>query len=143
MVKLECVNKENLYEAIKIKVNKEQEKIIAPSIYSLAECYVYQDLKPFLIKDDSVAVGFVLMNIDKEKPIFEIARFMIDQNHQGKGYGRFGMKLAIEYLKENGAKEIELSHRVDNPFPSSLYLSLGFKYTGIIEGPEKMMKLVF
>ena len=141
MLKLEEITKDNFKMAIEIKVTKEQDLVIAPTVYSLAQCYLYTEMKPFLIMKDDVAVGFILFVVSEKESFYEICRFMIDKNHQRKGYGKEAMILAIDYLKSNGAKTIELSHRTDNPHPSKLYLDLGFEYTGIIEGYEKMMKL--
>lgn len=141
MLKFEPITPDNYRDAIRITVTPEQDKIIAPVVYSLAQCYVFpEELRPFLIRDGEMAVGFILMGIEEEDT-YEVCRLMIDKGHQRKGYGRQAMELAIRYLKEQGAKVICLSHRVDNPAPAPLYLSLGFEYTGVIEGPERLMEL--
>lgn len=143
MLTFEKITKDNFDDAIKIKVTTEQKKIIAPVEYSLAESYVYSDyFIPFLICDGKKAVGFILFIIDKEEPLYYISRMMIDKNHQGCGYGKKTIELAINFLKEEGASKIELSHRTDNMMPSHLYQSFGFKYTGIIEDEEMMMALL-
>lgn len=142
MVTLEPISKSNYREALRIRVTPDQERIIAPVEYSLAECYVFPcQLWPFLIRDGAQAVGFILLSVDPEESEYEVCRLMIDKDQQRRGYGRQAMLLAIAYLREQGASKISLSHRVDNPAPGPLYLSLGFQYTGVIDGPERLMEL--
>jgi len=144
MLEFKEITEDNFDECIMLKVNKEQSEIIASNVMSLAQCYVVGDTaKPFLICDDGVAVGFILFTVDKVKNIYYIWRLMIDERMQRQGYGRKSMEMAVKYLKDQGADKIEMSHRVDNLKPAKLYLSLGFRYTGVIEEDEKMMELVF
>lgn len=142
MIKFEKITEKNYESTINIKVTQKQKKVIATVSESLADAYAIKQLKPFLITFNNQPVGFILFYIDKKEEFYEICRIMIDKRHQNKGYGRLAMVKAIKYLKNKGAKVITLSHQVDNPYPSHLYLSLGFKYTGVIEdGIEKMMEL--
>lgn len=143
MIRLEPITKDNYKDAIAITVTSEQKLIIADVVYSLAQCYVYPDiLQPFLVVDGEKPVGFILFIVITKKDQYEFNRIMIDQHHQGKGYGRQAMLLGIEYLKNKGAKVIELSHLSNNPHPSKLYQSLGFTYTGVVEDGEVMMELI-
>jgi diamine N-acetyltransferase len=72
-------------------------------------------------------VGFAIYIVN-ESGIGEIEAFMIDQNHQGRGYGRSAMIELINLLKyEYDCKEIRLSHRRKNDIASKLYESLGFE----------------
>lgn len=144
MISLRPVTKENFDKAIKISVTPKQENIISNVFVSLAECYVYTDiLKPFLVLNNDVPVGFILFHIEEKKSKYGFVRIMIDQHHQGLGYGRKAVRLGIQYLKERGAKVIELSHLKENPHPVKLYKSLGFKYTGKLDyDGGYMMELV-
>lgn len=142
MLRFAKVCKENIEQSINIRVNREQKKIIVPVMVLLAQSHIYDTLRPFLVLDDDKTVGFILFEVDKSDDTYEICRIMIDKKEQGKEYCRKTMELAIDYLKNEGAKVITLSHRVDSPHPSHLYLSLGFKYTGVIEGDiERLMEL--
>lgn len=142
MIRFEKITKENFHAAVDITVTKEQDMVIAPVVYSLAQCYIMPDiLEPYLILNDNTPVGFILFIVDSKESQYEICRFMIDKNHQKKGYGKAALLQAIEYLKEKGAKVIELSHQTNNYGVGKLYQSVGFVYTGIIEDGEVMMKL--
>lgn len=144
MVHFAEITAENFDQAIQIKVSKEQEKIIAPVEWSLAEAYVYHDLIPFLIYDKAIPVGFILLLIDRNeaKPCFEICRLMIAEQYQRRGYGKQALAHAIAYLKLMGAKKIELSHLENNPYPVKLYQNAGFRYTGVVDDGEMMMELI-
>lgn len=57
MLRLEKITQDNFEMAIKIKVMEEQDLIIAPTVYSLAQCYLCPEMKPFLIMKDVVQVS--------------------------------------------------------------------------------------
>ena len=143
MIHFEPVTEDNMDGAVAISVRSDQEEVIAPVVYSLAQCYVLSDiLTPFLIMNDDLPVGFILFLIDTEEEQFEICRLMIDQKQQKKGYGRESLLLAIQYLADAGAKKIELSHQTNNYGVGKLYESVGFHYTGVIEDGEVMMEMM-
>lgn len=142
MIRFEKITKKNFRQAVDISVTKEQEEVIAPVVYSLAQCYIFpSNLFPFLIFDDDTPVGFILFGIDEAEDEYEICRFMIDQHKQKRGYGKAALLMAIDYLKNKGAKLIELSHQTNNLSVGKLYQSVGFTYTGVIEDGEMMMQL--
>lgn len=142
MIRFEPITEDNMDDAIAISVRPDQEEVIAPVVYSLAQCYVLSDiLTPFLIMNDDLPVGFILFLIDPEEDQYEICRLMVDQKQQKKGYGREALLLAIRYLAEAGAKKIELSHQTNNYGVGKLYESVGFHYTGVIDDGEVMMEM--
>ena len=144
MIRFEKITEENFDTAVDITVTEEQDMAIAPVVYSLAQCYIMPDiLEPYLILNDNTPVGFILFIVDSKESQYEICRFMIDKNYQKNGYGKAALLKAIEYLKEKGAKAIELSHQTNNYGVGKLYESVGFVYTGVIEDGEVMMKLEF
>ena len=108
MFELRKITGNNYDECLNLKVSDAQKNFVASNIYSLAQAWVfYNTAYPFAIYADDVMVGFVMMGYDKEKNIYDIWRFMIDEKYQGKGYGRAARYLAIEYLKKDfGVKEI-------------------------------------
>jgi diamine N-acetyltransferase len=71
-------------------------------------------------------------------------RFMIDENFQGKGYGKKAMALIIEHVRQDpNAKEIRLSYHKAEGSPQPFYERLGFKDTGEVIDGEYEMKLTF
>lgn len=69
-------------------------------------------------------------------------RFMIDENLQGKGYGRLALKSIIDYFRTNGAKNIRLSTKASNTNAISLYKSFGFCETGEMNDAETVFECV-
>ncbi len=65
-----------------------------------------------------------------------IARLMVDENHQGKGYGRFGMEKMLEiFRKDDRIHDLGISYEPENDVARKLYASLGFVETGkMLEG---------
>lgn len=89
MIRFEPITQDNMDDAIAISVHPDQEDVIAPVVYSLAQCYVLSDiLTPFLIMNDDLPVGFILFLIAPKDEEYELCRLMIAQKQQKKGYGR-------------------------------------------------------
>ena len=66
-----------------------------------------------------------------ERAEYFVWRFMIDQHHQGVGYGRAAMELIIEHVRTlPDARELYISHLRGNAGAAGLYTSMGFTYTG-------------
>jgi diamine N-acetyltransferase len=69
---------------------------------------------------------------------------MIAADHQGKGYGRAAMLLAIQLIRgQPGCSSISLSFEPENSNAERLYSSLGFKPTGEILEGEIVYRLDF
>ena len=57
-------------------------------------------------------------------------RMMIDERHQGRGYGSEAMQLLIERVKDSGnPRLIILTHLKSNAAAGRFYESVGFSYT--------------
>lgn len=64
------------------------------------------------------------------KNSYLIWRFMIDSRHQGKGYGREALRLALEYIRTFPGGEADvcwLSYEPENEVAKKLYASFGFE----------------
>lgn len=58
--------------------------------------------------------------------------YIAETNLRGKGYGKEAMKIMMKYcFEELDFKRLYLDHYTGNP-ASKLYLSLGFKYEGVL-----------
>lgn len=144
-IKLVKVSTKNFDALIDLKVNESQHEFVADNIYSLAEAYANVSegryAQPFGIYDGDEPVGFLMIGyniVDGEEDLVKyplvkdnylIWRFMIDKKHQGKGYGKEAMRLALEFIRTFPCGEAEycwLSYEPDNTVARDLYRSFGF-----------------
>ncbi|HSK71952.1 MAG TPA: GNAT family N-acetyltransferase [Pyrinomonadaceae bacterium] len=141
-VRLEEITPQNFKECINLKVANGQEKFVASNVMSIAQSKVYPTHLPFAVYADDEMVGFVLCGLDEEEERYYLGRLMIDEKHQGKGYGRAATLAVIEKLKQNeNCDEIYLSFAPENTVAENLYKSIGFERTGEFnEGGEIMMR---
>lgn len=111
--------------------------------YSLAQAYVYKTAFPFAIYADKKAVGFIMLGYYEERKQYTLWKFLIDENHQNKGYGRKALQLAVNYLSENlGVSEIFTGVSLGNEIAKHLYTSFGFSTTGVVENNMEEMRYI-
>ena len=145
-VRLVKVDTKNFDALIDLKPFESQENFVAPNIYSLAEACANtaegRYAQPFGIYDGETPVGFLMIGFDiadddadrQKYPFLNnnylIWRFMIDRNHQNKGYGKAAMQLALDFIRTWPCGEAEycwLSYEPENETARKLYRSFGFK----------------
>ncbi|SHN73107.1 diamine N-acetyltransferase [Paenibacillus sp. ov031] len=138
VVVLKPVSNENWYECTQLKVKPEQLNIFpAPVVYWIAESKYVDDFELRAIYSEEVLVGFLVFcaNPDKDDNYW-IPAIMIDEKHQGKGYGKAAMKTLIQLMRISNCTRIMIGHRPDNLIAGKLYESLGFIKTSeeVIDG---------
>src|SRR5215213_1429485 len=95
---------QNWKTLIKLKVSDDQTHFVASNLYSIAEAQFgfddegRWDLYPFGAYVDGEPVGFVMYAYNFNHSRFQafIVRLMVDQQFQGKGYGREIMQLVLK-----------------------------------------------
>lgn len=139
MPEIRPVTKDNWKELIRLKVKEDQTHFVASNLYSIAESKFgdedegHWDLFPYGIYEGSTPVGFLMYgcNFDHPKRQVFIQRLMVDEDHQGKGYGRFGMQKMLELFRaDDRIGEVGISYEPENEAARKLYASLGFQETG-------------
>ena len=128
MIMLEELNVDNWLEVMELTVSEEQ-KVIFPisNVYWVGISRYEEKTTLYAIKNDELYVGMVGIGYDEDGVSEYINPMMIDEKHQGKGYSKEAMLLAIEKLKsEYKVSEIHLGHRKNNMKAGKLYESLGF-----------------
>ncbi len=79
-----------------------------------------------------------------ERNQYTLWKFLIDKQHQNKGYGREALRLGITYLKDRfGVKEIYVGVVPENEVAKHLYSSVGFKATGVAQNGMEEMRYEF
>jgi len=140
-ITLRPIDKDNWRECIKLKVKDEQKSFVGSNENSLALCYVHSEINPFGIYLDEKIIGFITYALDPDENIYYINRFMIDENYQGKGYGRYALELMIEKMKNKGVKVLDIIHNPNNHSAIKLYKSLGFELTDFKVGDDVVSTL--
>ena len=132
MIRLEKINADNYRQCLDLKVSEEQQYFVSSNVDSLAKAYVFYDrVTPFAIYNDNLMVGFMLIRFNEELNNYFIWQLMIDEKHQGKGYGKQAMNLAIEWMKkDNRCHEIVLTYIAGNEQAKKMYTQLGFEPMG-------------
>lgn len=158
MLRLEKVNGRNVWEILKLTVREEQRSFVAGNDTSIIEAYTSITgggyAFPFGIYEDDVPVGFLMIGYgtdDYWEDAPEIAegnynlwRLMIDRDHQGRGYGREAVKLALDFIRTRPCGSAEycwLSYEPENAVARRLYHSFGFTETGDMDGEEVIAAL--
>lgn len=148
---LRKIDDKNLWDIIKLSVHEHQKGFVATNTKSILEAYVTITSSgvalPFGLYEEDTLVGFVMIGYgtyeDKEPQVapneYCIWRFMIDKEHQGKGYGKKAMKAALEYIYTfpcGPATYCWLAYEPENAVAKKLYASFGFEENGDMCGDE-------
>jgi len=150
MPEIRPVTKENWRRLIQVQVRDDQKGFVSSNVYSIAEAqfgFDYEghwDLHPFGIYDDDEPVGFLMYGFNFEHPRYQafIIRLMVDDQHQKRGYGRFGMEKMLEVFgADERIKHVGISYEPHNEVARKLYASLGFIETGEIVDEEMLALL--
>lgn len=144
MLRLVEVNRDNIWELLKLSVKDEQKSFVATNVVSIAQSKVQEECIPFGVYNDDIPVGFIMYCMDVTDNEYWIYRLMVDKNHQGKGYGRRAMELIIDKIKEDKDHNILfISFEPENLAAKKLYESMGFVEAGKFVGDEVVYKLVY
>jgi diamine N-acetyltransferase len=111
-----------------LQVQASQEAFTRSALYSIAEAQFYPNTTTRgLATPEGELVGFALYGWDEDAGCWWIYRFLIDRRHQGKGYGRSGLKLVIDDLASRpDCSVIGLRYHHANVAAQKLYESFGF-----------------
>jgi len=145
-VKLKDVTAKNWRAVARLELAPEQQDLVADNLHSIAESKFDPTAHPRAIYAGGEPVGFLMYDVSYDASEREalIYRFMIDRRHQGKGYGRAALVLALNEIKAfPKVRKAVISYMPDNKVAKTFYASLGFVEAGIDEDGEMMAKLKF
>ena len=128
-ISLRSITRENWQQCVALQLGKGQESFVAPNVFSLAQSKFEPARVPLAIYTGETMVGFIMYN---NQPLgdgsYRISRLMIDQGHQGKGYGRMAVVEVIERMRQiPECTEILVEYSPENVVAAHLYTSLGFE----------------
>ncbi|NYB74183.1 GNAT family N-acetyltransferase [Sedimentibacter hydroxybenzoicus DSM 7310] len=141
---LKKVDENNFIECFNLKLGSGQEKYVSHPIRSLAQAYVYYNqCTPFAIYKQDIIIGYVMVIYDYDEETYNIWHMMIDEKHQGNGYGTTAIDLCIDYIKSKPFGEsniIILTCSIGNNAAIHVYEKFGFTDIGR-DDEEITMKL--
>lgn len=143
-LKINKVTNNNRKEILGLRVAKEQVNFIESIEECLIEAETDSKWRTVGIYYEEVPVGFAMYALfldEGRRGRVWLDRFLISQNHQGKGYGKAGIRILINKLyEEYGYDKIYLSVYDTNKAAIALYEKIGFKFNGEVDlKGEKVM----
>jgi diamine N-acetyltransferase len=139
---LRPVTWENFSAVIALTVTPAQAEFVAPNVRSIAEAHLEPTWTPLAIYAGDNLVGFAMFGRDGETGHWWIMRYMIDAQHQGRGYGTAALRVLIDLMVErHNCGEIFLDYSPGNDIAERLYARVGFAPTGETEEGEIMARL--
>jgi diamine N-acetyltransferase len=126
---------DRLAAACKLQLRADQDHLVAPVAWSLADAYTMPDIAwPRLIYDRDQLVGFIMAAFapGHDNPLFHsyLWRLNIGAEHQGKGYGRFAVEELSREAMRRGHHRLTVSYHAGPLGPEAFYKRLGFRPTG-------------
>lgn len=123
------IDNTNKYAVREIKLRPEQENFIETVDECLEEANTYDEWHPVAIYYNEEIIGFAMYGSFGPNKHTWIDRIIIDEKHQGKGFGKIAMMKLIDIVsKEYRVNTIYLSIVEGNAVAYNLYKSIGFKY---------------
>jgi diamine N-acetyltransferase len=134
-MRLELVTPQNVRAACRLELRPDQERLVAPVAWSLADAYANSGIAwPRLVYDGDELVGFVMVAFDPGNPseLYHayLWRLNVGAEHQGHGYGRFAVEGVCEEARRRGHRRLTVSYHAGENGPERFYERLGFRPTG-------------
>jgi diamine N-acetyltransferase len=147
-ISLREITDQNREAVAALRVAASQERYVSSVADSLDEARDTPEGNPWYraIYADDQPVGFVMLswNVTPDPPQiigpWFLWKLLIDERHQGRGYGREAVKLVSDIARGQGASELLTSYVAGERSPESFYRQIGFVPTG--EEDEKGEKVL-
>ena len=123
----------NWQQATHLEIRPDQREFVSGALDTIAYSAAYKNHKLFVEMEGNRAVGLLDLSIDKKKGDYNIEIVLIDRRYQGKGFGKFMLRFAVDYLKKAGAKKLTIGVNRFNIPAQRLYKSVGFKEDCVYE----------
>ena len=141
VVTLQEITSETVRSVVKLDVAPDQREYVARNAESIAEAYFEPKAWFRAVAAGDELVGFAMVYRDPRAREFYIWRFMIDEHHQGHGYGRRAMELLADEARKDGAAAVTLSVVPGERSARDFYARLGYEETGELHRGELEMRL--
>ena len=131
----------NREAVLALRVAPGQEQFVGSVRGALADAVEYPHAKPWYraVLAGGEPVGFVMVSWNCEPQPPEIIgpwflwKLLIDERHQGRGYGSEVVQQVAELVRAEGATELLTSYVARDGGPAGFYQRLGFVPTGELD----------
>jgi pimeloyl-ACP methyl ester carboxylesterase/GNAT superfamily N-acetyltransferase len=132
-VELRELNADNWEQCVNLELADDQRYTLEPNAVSIAESRYHPWMLPLAIYHGEEMVGFTMFSTypDPREGHHWVHRFMIDHRHQGRGFGRAGVREVLRYMAAiPGCDEIWIGYDERNDAAGRLYVSVGCVESG-------------
>lgn len=135
---LRVVDEENWEACIKLKVAEQDKTFVDPNVFAIAEWKFEPDNQLRAIYSGSELIGMLAYYFHDGRygRFYWLYHMMIAPEYQGMGHGKSAVMLAINEMRELGAKDIVTNCEPKNNRALALYKKLGFEKNGTLEGGD-------
>ncbi len=144
MVTLQNLTRANWVECIRLEFHDHQQGFVASNVATIAESkFEPHHVLRTIYSDDSM-VGLMAYCPEDDPPdteLYWIFRLMIDKNHQGQGIGTAAMRLAVDEIREIGARRVRTMHKPTNIQAAAMYGKLGFQGIGVLDDGDMLLEM--
>ena len=131
-VSLQPITPQNEPLVVALRVQPDQDGLVASNEKSLADARAYPSCRPFAIYAGGEPVGFLMIRHDYPRPgDYYLLRLMVDAAHQGRGYASAAIRLLLDHVRTlPNATALRTSYDLAAGNAGPFYAKLGFVETG-------------
>ena len=147
MISLRPITDANRQEVEALRVSTAQEQFVSDVVESLQEAAEYPGAHAiyWAVYTEETPVGFVMIADEVDSPDYIpqfLWKLLIDERHQGRGYGKATLDLVVEYFRgRTGVETVTTSAVPGEGSPVTFYEHYGFVRTGEIDDGEIVLRL--
>lgn len=130
-IRLINITSDNWEQICFLRPGKEGSEFVASNAFSIAQSVYENGWVIKGIQADNTLIGFTMYGYSDELKAYELCRFMIDEQYQGKGCGKRALQIIItEMFSSFRCDKIYLSTAPNNYKGKHVYEKAGFCPTG-------------
>ena len=153
VLSMQEVTRENWRASLELAVLPEQQRFISNyvpiSAIALAKAYIRPGglvWVPYAFYNNDEMIGFTELAYEPGSlEDYWIFHFFIDRLYQGKGFGKEGLRILLQFIKDHHpqCQAVQLTVHPENAHAKHLYTSAGFLPTGTELSDEPVYKVLF
>jgi len=137
MIRLVDIDETNFFAARALSLQEGQRRFLDSPLGIIARGFVYRDQRArvLAVTDEDIMVGLLLVkDMDEEPACYDLQQFMIDERHQGRGFGKAALGLLLDDLRQEGKyADVEVCVDKANAAAIALFTGAGFRDTGYVD----------